>query len=101
MPRMTAATAGGLGGGRNLGPMSDPNAGVPGRAESPNSIYVPDGQLTPGGGLTPSCHGVLGIDGVALAPESTDPSQGSRIISERHNVHLYARTQMMLRVVNK
>ena len=101
MPRMTAATAGGLGGGRNLGPMSDPNAGVPGRVESPNSVYVPDGQLTPGGGLTPSCHGVLGIDDVALAPESTDPSRASLIISERHNVHLYARTQMMLRVLDK
>ncbi len=101
MPRMTAATAGGLGGGRNLGPMSDPNAGVPGRVESQNSVYVPDGQLTPGGGLTPSCHGVLGIDGVGLAPESTDPSRGSLIISERHNVHLYARTQMMLRVLEK
>lgn len=107
MPRMTAATAGGLGGGRNLGGMSDPNAGVPGRIESPNSVYVPDGQLTPGGGLTPSCHGVLGIDGVSLAQESPDSSssssssRGSLIISQRHNVHLYARTQMMLRVLDK
>jgi hypothetical protein len=105
MPRMTAATAGGLGGGRPLGPMSDPNAGVPGRVESPNSVYVPDGQLTAQGGLTPSCHGVLGIDDLALAPESTDSSssssKGSLIISQRHNVHLYARTQMMLRVVDK
>src|SRR5689334_1375671 len=105
MPRMTAATAGGLGGGRPLGPMSDPNGGVPGRVGSRNSVYVPDGQLTPSGGLTPSCHGVLGIDGLALAPESTDSSssssRGSLIISQRHNVHLYARTQMMLRVVDK
>ena len=107
MPRMTAATAGGLGGGRSLGPMSDPNAGVPGRVESPNSVYAPEGQLTLQGGLTPSCHGVLGIDDLALAPESPDSSsssssyRGSLIISERHNVHLYARTQMMLRVVNK
>jgi hypothetical protein len=101
MPRMTAATAGGLGGGRNLGPMSDPNASVPGRIESPNSVYVPDGQLTPAGGLTPSCHGVLGMDDLALAQEITDSSRGSLIVSERHNVHLYARTQMMLRVLNK
>ena len=101
MPRMTAATAGGLGGGRDLGPMSDPNAGVPGRIESPNSAYGPNGHLTPGGGLTPSCHGVLGIDGVALARESADSSRGSLIVSERHNVHLYARTQMMLRVLDK
>jgi len=100
-PRMTAATAGGLGGGRNLGPMSDPNAGVPGRVESPNSVYVPDGQLSSAGELTPSCHGVLGIDGVALSPESTNSSRGSLIISERHNVHLDARTQMMLRVMEK
>ena len=113
MPRMGAATAGGLSGGRPSGPMSDPNAGVPGRVESPNSVYVPDGQLTSQGGLTPSCHGVLGIDDLALAPESTDTSpssssassssspRGSLIISQRHNVHLYARTQMMLRVVDK
>src|SRR5690242_20551440 len=77
MPRMTAATAGGLGGGRPLGPMSDPNAGVPGRVESPSSVYVPEGQLTPQGGLTPSCHGVLGIDDLALAPESPDSSPSS------------------------
>ena len=103
MPRMTPATAGGLGGGSDLGPMSDPNAGVPGRIHSPNSVYVSDGQLTLSGGLTPSCHGVLGIDGLALAPESTNSpsSRGSLIISERHNVHLYARTQMMLRVLEK
>ena len=101
MPRMTAATAGGLGGGRNLGPMSDPNAGVPGKIESPNSVYVPDGQLSPGGGLTPSCHGVLGIDGLTLGAESANSSGGSLIMSERHNVHLYARTQMMLRVLEK
>ena len=103
MPRMTAATAGGLGGGRSLGPMSDPNAGVPGRVESPNSVYVPDGQLSPNGGLTPSCHGVLGIDDLALAPESANSSssRASLIISERQNVHLYARTQMMLRVLEK
>lgn len=101
MPRMTAATAGGLGGGGNLGPMSDPNAGVPGRIGSPNSVYVPDGQLSPNGGLTPSCHGVLGIEGLALAQESPDSSRASLIISERHNVHLYARTQMMLRVLDK
>lgn len=101
MPRMTAATAGGLGGGGNLGPMSDPNAGVPGRIGSPNSVYVPDGQLSTNGGLTPSCHGVLGIEGLALAQESPDSSRASLIISERHNVHLYARTQMMLRVLDK
>jgi hypothetical protein len=101
MPRMAAATAGGLSG-STVGPIrEDPNAGVPGRIHSPNSVYVSDGQLTLSGGLTPSCHGVLGIDGVALAPESTDSSRGSLIISERHNVHLYARTQMMLRVLNK
>jgi hypothetical protein len=109
MPRMAAATAGGLSG-STVGPIrEDPNAGVPGRIQSPNSVYVSDGQLTLSGGLTPSCHGVLGIDGVALAPESTDSSssssssssRGSLIISQRHNVHLYARTQMMLRVLNK
>jgi hypothetical protein len=103
MPRMTPATAGGIGGGTDLGPMSDPNAGVPGRIKSPNSVYASDGQLTISGGLTPSCHGVLGIEGVGLAQESLDSSSstGSLIVSKRHNVHLYARTQMMLRVVEK
>jgi len=103
MPRMTPATAGGVGGGSDLGPMSNPNAGVPGRVESPNSVYVSNGQLTLSGGLTPSCHGVLGIEDLALAPESADSSssRASRIISQRHNVHLYARTQMMLRVLEK
>lgn len=103
MPRMTPATAGGLGGGSDLGPMSDPNAGVPGRIHSPNSVYVSDGQLTLSGGLTPSCHGVLGIEGVGLAPDSenSSTSRASLIISEQRNVHLYARTQMMLRVLEK
>ncbi len=103
MPRMTPATAGGVGGGTDLGPMSNPNAGVPGRITSPNPAYVSHGQLTLSGGLTPSCHGVLGIEGVGLAQESPDSSSsiGSLIVSQRHNVHLYARTQMMLRVVDK
>jgi hypothetical protein len=103
MPRMAAATAGGLSG-STVGPIRE-NDGVPGRVASPISVYGAEGNLTLEGGLTPSCHGVLGIEGVALAPESTDSSssssssRGSLIISQRHNVHLYIRTQMMLRVL--
>ena len=100
LPRMRPATAGGVAA-TNSGPVSDPYAGVPGRVESPNSVYGPNGGLSPWGGLTPSCHGVLGIDGVALNPESTNSSRGSLIISQRHNVHLGARTQIMLRVLEK
>jgi hypothetical protein len=84
------------------GPMADPNAGTPGRIASPvNDTDGAAGGLSPTGGLTPSCHGVLGIDGLALMPETADSTQGSVIVSQRRNVHLDGRTQMMLRVKDK
>jgi hypothetical protein len=107
---MSPATAGGSTGGAppipgqgaSAGPMSDPNAGTPGRIASPeNSADGARGNLTASGGLTPSCHGVLGIDGLALSPESASPTQGSVIVSQRRNVHLDGRTQMMLLVKGK
>ncbi|MBZ5689356.1 MAG: hypothetical protein LAP86_30510 [Acidobacteriia bacterium] len=88
--------------GNAAGPMADPNAGAPGRIASPaNSIGGAEGGLSPAGRLTPSCHGVLGIDGLALIPETSDPVHGSVIASLRRNVHLDGRTQMMLRVKDK
>lgn len=84
--------------GNIAGPMGDPNTGTLGRSPSPNP---PDGTAddrSPSGALTPSCHGVLGIDGLGLIPESTNSAQGSLIVSQRLNVHLDGRTQMMLRV---
>jgi hypothetical protein len=103
---MASATAGGAapvpGGGTTMGPRADPNAGTPGRVASPtNSAYGAAEGLTRTGGLTPSCHGVLGIDGLALSPETTSSTQGSLIVSQRRNVHLDGRTQMMLRVTGK
>jgi hypothetical protein len=82
-----------------MGPRADPNAGTPGRIAS--QVSPGDGApagLSPSGRLTPSCHGVLGIDGLVLAPETTSSPLGSRIVSQRRNVHLDGRTQMMLRV---
>ena len=85
--------------GNAAGAMADPNAGTPGRIASPaNGAEGAVGDLSPTGGLTPSCHGVLGIDGLALSPETANSAQGSLIISQRRNVHLDGRTQMMLRV---
>jgi hypothetical protein len=84
--------------GNIAGPMGDPNAGTLGRIPGPNS---PDGAAddrSPTGALTPSCRGILGIDGLGLIPEATNSQQGSLIVSQRHNVHLDGRTQMMLRV---
>lgn len=106
---MSPATAGGSGdgappmpGGGSMGPLSDPNAGTPGRIASPaNSASVAADTLTSAGGLTPSCHGVLGIDGLGLEPQSADAAQGSLIVSLRRNVHLDGGTQMMLRVIGK
>jgi hypothetical protein len=91
---MTPATAAGSGGvfGPVTGPLtagsaSDPNAGTPGRVTSPES---------PRGELTPTCRGVLRMEGLALAPE--EPSLGSVIVSRNRNIQLDIGTQMMLRV---
>jgi hypothetical protein len=87
--------------GNVAGPMADPNVGTPGRIPSPNSPDGASDQRSATGALTPRCHGVLGIDGLALSPETTNPAQGSLIVSQRWNVHLDGRTQMMLRVKEK
>jgi hypothetical protein len=84
-----------------MGQRADPNAGTPGRVSSTNSAYGTASGLSPTGGLTPSCHGVLGIDGLELNPETASATQGSVIISRRRNVHLDGRTQLMLRVSAK
>jgi hypothetical protein len=104
-PTMATGPAGGAppipGPGAPMGPRADPNAGTPGRASSTNSAYGAPSGLSPTGGLTPSCHGVLGIDGLELSPETASPTGGSVIISQRRNVHLDGRTQLMLRVSGK
>ena len=88
--------------GNAAGAMANPNAGTPGRIASPaNGAEAAPGALSPTGGLTPSCHGVLGIDGLALMPETANSTQGSVIVSQRRNVHLDGRTQMMLRVMDR
>jgi hypothetical protein len=88
--------------GAPMGPRADPNAGTPGRVSSTNAAYgAPSGGLSATGGLTPSCHGVLGIDGLELSPETASATGGSVIISRRRNVHLDGRTQLMLRVSEK
>jgi hypothetical protein len=87
--------------GNVAGPMADPNVGTPGRIPSPNSPDGASDERSATGALTPRCHGVLGIDGLALSPETTNPAQGSLIVSQRWNVHLDGRTQMMLRVKEK
>jgi hypothetical protein len=97
----------GAAGGTGTSPMTgqtnasavDPNAGTPGRIASPmNGADASYAGLTASGGLTPQCHGVLGIDGLVLSPGTADSAQGSVIASQRRNVRLDGRTQMMLRV---
>jgi hypothetical protein len=99
IPSAAPLTAGGASPSQTaLGP-ANPNGGSPGRVPSQvDGAEAPAGGLSPSGGLTPSCHGVLGIDGLALSPETPSSTQGSLIVSQRHNVHLDGRTQMMLRV---
>ena len=87
--------------GNIAGPMGDPNAGTLGRSPSPNPPNGAADDRSPTGSLTPSCRGVLGIDGVGLVPEASNSAQGSLIVSQRRNVHLDGRTQMMLRVKRK
>lgn len=104
---MTPATAGGTTGGMpaasgqgNHESMDDPNANMPGRVQSAdNSAYVSGDGLTQSGALTPRCRGVLGIEGMTLNPDSGDSPQGVLIVSQRHNVHLDGRTQLMLRII--
>ena len=101
---MTPATAAGSGGGMGpvvgpitSGPVPDPNAGTPGRVESPESpVQSPVDNLSSGGELTPGCRGVLRMPGLALAAQ--DPSLGSIIVSRNQNIQLDIGTQMMLRV---
>jgi len=100
---MTPATAAGSSGGMGpvTGPLTagsgpDPDAGAP-RVASPESpIQSPQDSIDSRGDLTPSCRGVLRMEGVTLAPE--DPALGSIIISRNRNIQLDIGTQMMLRV---
>lgn len=85
-----------------MGANADPNAGTPGRPESPeNSVYEQSGGRTASGALTPQCHGVLGFEGLSLAFRPNDASKTPLIISQTKNVRLDGRTQLMLRVIDK
>jgi len=85
-----------------MGANADPNAGTPGRPESPeNSAYEQSGGRTASGALTPQCHGVLGFEGLSLAFRPNDASKTLLIISQSRNVRLDGRTQLMLRVIDK
>jgi hypothetical protein len=100
---MTPATAAGSGGGMGpvTGPLTagsgpDPNAGAP-RITSPESpMQSPEDNIDSRGDLTPTCRGVLRMEGVVLAPE--DSTLGSIIVSRNANIQLDIGTQMMLRV---
>lgn len=96
-PATAAGSAGGFGpvtGPITAGSTSDPNAGTPGRIASPESPIADN--MTSRGELTPSCRGVLRMEGIGLVPE--DPNLGSVIVSRRSNIQLDIGTQMMLRV---
>lgn len=103
---MTPATAAGSGGGMGpvTGPLTEgpnnPNGGTPEGVASPESpMQSPADNMTAQGELTPSCRGVLRMEGVALAP--ADPNLGSIIVSRNRNIQLDIGTQMMLRVPEK
>lgn len=96
-PATAAGSAGGVGpvtGPLTAGNGLDPNAGTPGRVASPESPTADN--MTSRGELTPSCRGVLRMEGMGLVPE--DPTLGSLIFSRSHNIQLDIGTQMMLRV---
>lgn len=100
---MTPATAAGSGGGMGpvAGPLTagpnNPNGGTPNQIASPESpLQSPADNMTSSGELTPTCRGVLRIDGVMLA--KGDPKLGSMIVSQDRNIQLDIGTQMMLRV---
>ena len=85
-----------------MGANADPNAGMPGRPESPaNSAYDESGGRTPNGTLTPQCHGVLGIEGLSLAIRPNDATKAPLIISQTRNVRLDGRTQLLFRITAK
>lgn len=100
---MTPATAAGSGGG--MGPATGPLTGGPNNPNgaTPNQVASPESplqssadNLTSSGELTPTCRGVLRMEGVVLANE--DPKLGSMIVSQNRNIQLDIGTQMMLRV---
>jgi len=83
-----------------MGPNAD--ASAPGRPDSPvNTAYDQSGGRTANGGLTPQCHGVLGIEGLSLAIRPNDITKTPLIISQTKNVRLDGRTQLMLRIEDK
>jgi hypothetical protein len=51
------------------------------------------------GAINSTSHGVVGMQGLALATAATGNAQGSVISSATHNVKLDAGTQMVLQVV--
>jgi len=97
-PATAAGSAGGFGpiagGGSARVAPPDPTAGTPGRIASPESPTVDN--MTSRGDLTPTCRGVLRMEGLALVPE--DATLGSVIVSRNRNIQLDIGTQMMLRV---
>jgi len=100
---MTPATAAGSGGGMGpvTGPLTagpnNPNGGTPNQVASPESpLQSPADDMTSNGELTPTCRGVLRMEGVMLA--KGDANVGSVIVSRDRNIQLDIGTQMMLRV---
>jgi hypothetical protein len=51
------------------------------------------------GAINSTSHGVVGMQGLALATAATGNAQGSVISSATHNVKLDAGTQMVLQVM--
>jgi hypothetical protein len=98
-PATAAGTSGGMGpvtGPLTAGPMADPNSGTPAGVASPEATtQSPADNMSTRGELTPSCRGVLHMDGLVLAPEN--PILGSIIVSRNRNIQLDIGTQMMLR----
>ena len=104
---MTPATAAGTGGGMGpvtgpltSGPSDTPNTGTPARVGSPESpIAAAEDSMSSQGDLTPTCRGVLRMDGLALVPKH--PTFGSVIVSRNRNIQLDIGTQMMLRAADE
>jgi hypothetical protein len=61
-----------------------------------NPAGSPEGGLSPSGNLKATSRGVYGLNGLSLNPNSTNPTEGSVIISAGKNVHLDGGTRLLL-----
>ena len=79
-----------------FGASADTVGGPGGSPNSAERTAGPAGGLNAAGQLTPTSRGVFGLDGVHLATDASNASQGSLITSSGKSMHLDSGTRLLL-----